>query len=181
MKKFPAQQPGQPETEDAALFRAAVGGVKRLAPQNRVAPPPKPPHKLLIRPAPPQPAIPDTLSDFVTGDTPDEFLGNGLSRITLRKLKRGQWPVQASLDLHGHSIDDARRALQEFLHEAVQRKLRCVLVIHGKGLNSRGDEAILRKLARHWLLQHSRVLGFCPAPGGAGGNGAVMVLLKISL
>jgi len=105
-------------------------------------------------------------------------LSNGLSRMTLRKLRRGTWPIEDSLDLHGNHTDAARKLLQEFMHEAAQRNLRCVLVIHGKGLNSRGGEAVLRRLARHWLTQHPHVLGFSDAPPKFGGGGAVMVLLK---
>ena len=98
--------------------------------------------------------------------------------MTLRKLRRGGWPIQDSLDLHGNNSDAARKLLQEFLHEAVQHELRCVLVIHGKGLNSQNGEAILRKLTRHWLTQHPRVLGYCDALPKEGGSGAVLVLLK---
>ena len=64
------------------------------------------------------------------------------------------------------------------MQPAVQRNLRCVLVIHGKGLNSPGGEAVMRKLARHWLAQHPRVLAYCDAPPRYGGSGAVLVLLK---
>jgi len=179
VKKPPVKLPDQIESVDAALFRAAVGAVQPLARQNRVESP-KPTRKPLFRPSAPPPAIPDTLSDFVTGDTPDEFLGNGLSRMTLRKLRRGTWPVQDRLDLHGHHSDGARKLLQEFLHEAMQRELRCVLVIHGKGLNSQSGEAVLRKLTRHWLTQLPGVLGFCNAAPKEGGSGAVLVLLKTS-
>ena len=105
-------------------------------------------------------------------------MSNGLSRMTLRKLRRGTWPIQDSLDLHGNNTDAARRLLQEFLHEATQRNLRCVLVIHGKGLNSQGGEAVLRELTRHWLTQHRQVLGYCDAQPRNGGSGAVLVLLK---
>ena len=105
-------------------------------------------------------------------------MSNGLSRMTLRKLRRGTWPIQDSLDLHGNNSDASRKLLQEFLHEASQRNLRCVLVIHGKGLNSQGGEAVLRKLTRHWLTQHRQVLGFCDALPQNGGSGAVLVLLK---
>ena len=120
----------------------------------------------------------NSFSDFAPENAADEFLGNGLSRMTLRKLRRGTWPIQDSLDLHGNHTDAARKLLQEFLHEAAQRNLRCVLVIHGKGLNSRGGEAVLRKLARHWLTQHPHVLAYCDAPTQYGGSGAVLVLLK---
>lgn len=165
------------EPEDAALFRAAVGAVEPLPEQNRIRPH-RPPRKSLPRPPAPPPAIPDTLSNFSAETAPDEFLRNGLSRMTLRKLRRGHWPVQDSLDLHGNNSDAARKLLQEFLHEAAQRGLRCVLVIHGKGMNSRDGEAVLRKLARHWLTQHPHVLGYCDAQPKEGGSGAVLVLLK---
>ena len=183
MNKPPSQ-----ETEDAALFHAAVGEVKPLPEQNRIKPH-RPPRKPLLRAPAPPPAIPDTLSDgcptksssgSAPENTPDEFLRNGLSRMTLRKLRRGHWPVQDSLDLHGNTGDAARKLLQEFLHEAAQRGLRCVLVIHGKGMNSRGGEAVLRKLARHWLAQRPDVLAYCDAPPKDGGSGAALVLLKVS-
>ena len=176
MKKPSKSKNSRIAREDAELFRAAVGEVRPLAEQNRVTP--RPPRKPLLRPAATPASIPDTLSDFSAETAPDEYLSNGLSRMTLRKLRRGTWPVEDSLDLHGSHTDAARKLLQAFLHEAATRKLRCVLVIHGKGLSSRGGEAVLRKLARHWLAQHPLVLGFCDAPPKLGGSGAVLVLLK---
>ena len=148
-------KPPPQETEDAALFRAAVGEVQPLPEQNRIEPH-RPPRKSLPRAPASPPAIPDTLSDFAAGNAPDEFLRNGLSRMTLRKLRRGHWPVQDSLDLHGNSSDAARKLLQEFLHEVAQRGLRCVLVIHGKGMNSPGGAAVLRRLTRHSPARQSR-------------------------
>lgn len=178
MKSPLTNKPGQAEPEDAALFRAAVGEVQPLPDQNRIKPQ-KTPRKPLLRASAQPPVIPDTLSDFAPENTPDEFLRNGLSRMTLRKLRRGHWPVQDSLDLHGNTSDTARRLLQEFLYEAAQRGLRCVLVIHGKGMNSPSGEAVLRKLTRHWLAQRPDVLAYCDAPPRDGGSGAALVLLKV--
>ena len=187
MKNPPEIQPDQTEVEDAALFRAVVGEVKPLPDQNRIEPK-KTPCKPLPRTLAPPPAIPDTLSDgcptksssgFAAEHAPDEFLRNGLSRMALRKLRRGHWPVQDRLDLHGNTSDTARQLLQEFLHEAIQRGLRCVLVIHGKGVNSPGGEAVLRKLTRHWLTQRPDVLAYCDALPRDGGSGAALVLLKV--
>lgn len=186
MKQPTKNQADRIAPDDAALFRAAVGKVQPLAKQNRITPPPAPRKPILRSPAA-APEIIDSLSDgcpansfsdFAPENAPDEYLRNGLSRMTLRKLRRGIWPIQDSLDLHGNNSDAARKLLQEFLHEAAQRKLRCVLVIHGKGLNSQGGEAVLRKLTRHWLTQHQQVLGYCDAPGKNGGSGAALVLLK---
>lgn len=168
--KRPSDKP-QETPDDAALFRAAVGEVHPLPQQNRIerhAPPRRP----LLRDDAAPANVPDTLSDFVSGELPDEYLSNGLSRMTLRKLRRGHWAIQDRLDLHGLDTDAARRLLQEFLHGAAQRGLRCVLVIHGKG------RAVLKQHTRHWLIQHPQVLAWCEAPPGDGGGGAVLALLK---
>ncbi len=165
------KKPGAPDNaDDAALFRAAVGDVKPLPDQNRAVasiPPRQPPQ----RAAAPE-TIPDILSDFASGELPDDYLSNGLSRMTLRKLRRGHWPIQDRLDLHGLDSDSARRLLQAFLHEAKRDGLRCVLVIHGKGTE------VLKQRTRHWLMQHPQVLAWCDAPPGDGGGGAVLALLR---
>lgn len=163
--------------DDAALFRAAVGKVKPMPKQDRITPKPARRKAVLRHPAP-SPEIPDTLSDFSAEDSSREFLRNGISRLTLRKIRNSTWPIQDQLDLHGSHSDAARKLLQEFLHEATQQELRCVRVIHGKGLNSQGGEGVLGNLTRHWLSQHPRVLAYCEAPPAQGGSGAVLVLLK---
>lgn len=171
------QPKDNPSDDNAALFRAAVGVVQPIAEQNRITQKPPTRHAFFTA-TPPSIDIADTLSDFHNGTTPDEFIGNGLSRMTLRKLRRNVWPIQDRLDLHGLHSDAARRLLQEFLHHANEQKLRCVLVIHGKGLNSLSGEAILKIRTRHWLMQHPCVLAYCDATPQTGGSGAVLVLLR---
>lgn len=179
MTKPPTIKNSQVVPEDVELFRTSVGKVKHLTGQNR-AELHNNPKRPRIQDSPSSPEVSDVLSDFVTGETPEKYLANGLSAMTLRKLRRGDWPVKVNLDLHGLNTDAARKILQEFLHDARQSQYRCVLVIHGKGLNSAGGEAILRKLTRNWLTQHTSVLGFCDAPPRLGGSGAVLVLLRTS-
>lgn len=178
MKKPSKDSLPELDANDAALFRAAVGEVQPLPKQNRITPKP------IRRKAPTHRAIQsveiqDTLSDFVAEGSPSEFLRNGISRLTLRKIRNGTWPAQDQLDLHGNHSDAARKLLQEFLHEAILQEFRCVLVIHGKGLNSKGGEGVLRNLTRHWLSQYPHVLAYCEAPPAQGGSGAVLVLLKV--
>jgi DNA-nicking Smr family endonuclease len=169
--------PDQPE-QDEDLFRQLLGDVTPLKPSDRRTPSPAPRKPRLHRAATAE-AIPDMLSDHGAGEVaPAEYLGNGLNRMTLRKLRRGEWPVQDELDLHGLNSDEARTLLTSFLHQATQQGLRCVNVIHGKGWHSAQGEGLLKRLARHWLIQHPLVLAFCDAPPNAGGNGAVRVLLK---
>lgn len=179
VKRSLAKREKQTVFADAALFRAAVGKVEPLSDQNRIAPQITPRNPLLHAPAKP-PTIPDLLFDTGCEDAPDEYLHDGVSRMTLRKLRRGNWPVEDRLDLHGSNGDAARRLLQQFLHEAAQHGLRCVLVIHGKGINSLSGEAVLRRLTRHWLTQRTDVLAYCDAPSREGGSGALLVLLKSS-
>ena len=165
--------------QDADLFRQALEGVTPITPPDRIAPTAKP-RQFTRREIADPASVADNLSDFGAGDTAiTEFLRPGLNRMTLRKLRRSIWPPQDDLDLHGLNSDAARKLLAEFLHDATQRGLRCVNVIHGKGWRSEGRDGILKVHTRHWLAQHAQVLAFCEAPQNAGGGGAVWVLLKV--
>lgn len=174
------KKPEQSAPADADLFRQALEGVTPLPPSDRL--PLSPPAKTLKVAAISSPATigTDYLSDHIGSETPlTEFLRSGMDRMTLRKLRRGHWPIQDSVDLHGCTSDEARRLLLAFLHEAVLHGLRCVSVIHGKGWRSEGGEGVLKTRVRHWLTQHAQVLAFSEAPAHAGGGGAVWVLLKL--
>jgi DNA-nicking Smr family endonuclease len=163
---------------DGDLFQQAVEGVTPIAPSNRITPSP-PVRRFQARNSGlTSDVISDGFSDHKTNDeTPTSYLRAGLNSMTLRKLRRGQWPPQDSIDLHGLTSDEARRLLVNFLHHAQQRDLRCVNVIHGKGWRAEGGEGILKIRVRHWLTQHPQVLAFCEAPAYAGGGGAVWLLL----
>lgn len=168
-----------PLPEDSELFRQALDGVTPLPPPSRATNRSRPACAIPF-PRQPEPSnVPDNLSDHGAGDLPlDEFLRPGVARTTLRKLRRGQPPVQGSLDLHGLTSNEARKLLQEFLREMAQRGLRCVRVIHGKGWQTGGGEGILKPRTRHWLTQCAEVLAFCETSPHEGGGGAVKVLLK---
>ena len=169
----------QPAPIDAELFRQALDGVTPLAPSNCATTHLPPARKTRITPQSEPAKTQDSLSDHGASDTLlNEFMRSGISRMTLRKLRRGQPPIQDSLDLHGLNSDAARKLLQEFLRDATQHGLRCVSVIHGKGWHTDGGEGILKSRTRHWLTQCAEVLAFCEAPPNEGGGGAVKVLLK---
>jgi DNA-nicking Smr family endonuclease len=106
------------------------------------------------------------------------FLRAGLPRSVLRDLRRGRWVVQDQLDLHGANRELARTLLVDFLAEALRRGLRCVRVIHGKGLRSPGREPVLKVWVKAWLAQRAEVLAYCQARAAEGGAGAVIVLLR---
>lgn len=106
------------------------------------------------------------------------FLRAGLGTDVLVRLRRGQWSVQGELDLHRLTSAEARDALADFLFAARGHGLRCVRVIHGKGLSSPNREPVLKYKVRRWLSQWDEVLAYCEAPRHSGGSGAVVVLLK---
>jgi DNA-nicking Smr family endonuclease len=105
----------------------------------------------------------------------------GVSKETLAKLERGEFTVRSHVDLHGMALDDARRAVDEFLADRHRRGERCVLIITGKGRNSRRQVGVLRERIPEWLARGPsarRVLAFVTARPCDGGEGAFYVLLR---
>jgi DNA-nicking Smr family endonuclease len=170
-----------PEDED---FRNALSGVEPLRPARRVAlRPPRPaplPRETWRdeRAALAESLGPASLDDLLESGEELAFLRSGHSRDMLRKLRRGHWVVEASLDLHGMNRIEAATALAEFLRRCRARQLGCVRIVHGKGLGSLNREPVLKGLLRKWLQQREEVLAFTQAPAAQGGAGAVLVLLK---
>jgi DNA-nicking Smr family endonuclease len=171
--------------DDADMFRASVSDVTPLPSPGKVL------HdRPLPRPIPAQrlrddrETLEDSLSDTIPWDAGIEsgdelsFARNGIGPQTLRKLRRGHWVVQDELDLHGFTSVEARQLLVEFLNHCLHRGMRCVRVIHGKGLRSKNREPVLKRKVAHWLMQRQEILAFCQARRADGGSGAVVVLLK---
>ena len=106
------------------------------------------------------------------------YLRIGQSPDVLSKLRRGFWVVQAQIDLHGLISDEAREYVAEFLSSCKKRNIRCVRIVHGKGLGSRNREPVLKHKLRSWLMQKDEVIAYAQAKPEDGGSGAVIVLLK---
>lgn len=169
---------------EAALFRDAVRDATPLRSATRTGPPTRPP------PLPVQSLLDghDTLAESLAGPLSSDplietggelyYLRAGMGRDVLRKLRRGHWVVEDMVDLHGLNRQGAHSLLTEFLGECLKRGLRCIRVVHGKGLRSPGREPVLKGKVRQWLAQRDEVLAFCQAPGNQGGSGALLVLLK---
>ena len=177
--------------DDAALFLSAVGEVAPVHPAKAERRPPAPETRRDARIVEDEDAeVLAVLSDFVAGDgtldvaDTDEYiegLAPGVDRRILGRLRRGEFSVQAHLDLHGMLQDPARHAVRRFLVDARARGLRCVLVIHGRGKNSRDKEPVLKKALVRWLSRGGlgkQILAFCTARPTDGGAGAVYVLLR---
>ncbi len=173
-----------PGDDDPNAFRRAMAGVRPL-PGSPVAPSPSRPrsrarlarggsrdllqvsHATAATPA--VPSADDELT-FRRAYVRDEVM---------RKLKRGRMAVEAEIDLHGLRQHAAQVALQQFLNECVRRGLRCVRVIHGKGLRSGSGGPVLKLVVHHWLRKVENVAAFATARPADGGSGAVYVLLTV--
>ncbi len=118
------------------------------------------------------------VSTLLETDAQLSFRRPGIGPDVTRKLRRGEWSIQRELDLHGLRIDDAREALGGFIREAFKQGLRCVRVVHGKGLGSPGKTPVLKSRVQGWLIQKNEVLAFVQAKPAEGGAGALLVLLQ---
>jgi DNA-nicking Smr family endonuclease len=105
-----------------------------------------------------------------------EFHRNGIQNKVLRNLRRGQYNAQATLDMHGMRVTEAREELGYFLLNCTKRGIRHALIIHGKGNGT--TKPILKNKLNHWLRQLDSVLAFCSATPQEGRTGAVYILLK---
>jgi DNA-nicking Smr family endonuclease len=189
-KPAPPVQAPEPEKNAEDLFQAAVAGVKPLDGRRRErvggAPPASPARAVTSADAE---ALAE-LCDLVAGNVPfdisdtDEYVEGAVTGIDprlVRRLRRGEFAYQAYLDLHGLTSAEARGEVHEFLTEAFQSGKRCVLIIHGRGRNSKDQIPVLKRHVIGWLArgQWSRlVLAFTSARPCDGGVGAVYVLLR---
>ncbi len=167
------------------LFQRAAGAVKPIRHPQRVP--------LAREPAPPIPvqqqldeqrvlleAISDEFDATTLLDVDDalSFRRPGIGTDITRKLRKGHWSIQREIDLHGLRREDAREALAAFIRLAVRDGVRCIRVVHGKGLGSPGKTPVLKSKVQGWLVQKNEVLAFVQARADEGGAGALVVLLK---
>ncbi len=182
---------------DAQAFRAAMHDVKPLAATPQAAGLSKPkPRGRLRKPAPPPmenldetmplvdgtPALEGSAAAAaaaeVTGDAALSFHRAGVRIDVMRRLRRGLYPLDDELDLHGLTQSAARNQLADFLAYSRDRGLRCVRIIHGKGYRSGARGPVLKIAVNLWLRRHMDVMAFVSARAIDGGAGAVYVLLR---
>jgi DNA-nicking Smr family endonuclease len=184
-----ADKHGSPDAEEARVFRAAVSDVTPLPtpahlPHGDALPAPR---RRTRRHAPIVES--ESLGDVVAADDapgvatpsaadPLSFRRPGVRDQTLRRLRRGRYPVEDELDLHGLSQAAARDQLAEFITSSRHAGLKCVRVVHGKGYRSGARGPVLKIAVNTWLRRHADVLAFTSARAIDGGTGAVYVLLR---
>ncbi|HEY4366569.1 MAG TPA: Smr/MutS family protein, partial [Steroidobacteraceae bacterium] len=143
---------------------------------------PKPPPRARFKRADERAVLQESLET-----APDELLTTGeelsfrrphVPESILLKLRRGQYAVDAEIDLHGMTAAQAKAALREFLADAIEQRMSCVRVVHGKGNRSGPRGPVLKNVVNHWLQRSDRVLAFGSARAVDGGSGAAYVLLN---
>ncbi len=167
------------------LFARAVGPVTPLRDANvaqlpAVAPEPLPLQLWLDEERALLESISDDFDVSTLLDTDDQlsYRRQGIGVEITRRLRAGHWSIQNQLDLHGLRTDEARETLGQFIRQAHKRGLRCVRVVHGKGLGSPGKTPVLKGRVQRWLVQKNEVLAFVQARPAEGGSGALVVLLQ---
>jgi DNA-nicking Smr family endonuclease len=167
--------------EDAELFQEMMEGVKPLS-QEKIDPDSAPKtHKVKRQLAEPKQHVVFGELDYAPTVAADEnllFARNGVQQKVMAKLKKGQFPVESQIDLHGSTVNEAGARLQHAINIAVANKQRCVLVVHGRGKGSFDNKPVIKTHANQWLRNSTDVLAFCSAQPHHGGTGAVYVLLK---
>lgn len=170
---------------EANIFRSSVGNISPLKiPEKHLHITPRPEPFPFQHLADEQAALKESLSDEFNADSlleTDENLSytrEGIGLDVAKRLRKGDWVIQAELDLHGLRRDQARDSLGDFLRKCSRNGSRCVRIIHGKGLGSINKEPVLKNKVRNWLIQKDEVLAFSQATAANGGSGALIVLLK---
>jgi len=119
--------------------------------------------------------------DITFSDEYIEGAVQGFSRKLMKKLKRGELPVQNYIDLHGLTRQEAENEVANFILESFKNGLRCVLIVHGRGLNSPESLPVLKEGLPHWLNRgrvRKMVLAFATSRPYDGGTGATYVFLR---
>jgi DNA-nicking Smr family endonuclease len=113
----------------------------------------------------------DQYQPLLPEEGPMRYIRSGADHHLLKRLRRGDFTVEATLDLHGHTKQQAKSALIDGLSMAHQQHMVCLCVTHGHG------HGILKEQVPHWLVQHPNVVAFHEAPKRLGGGATLCVLL----
>lgn len=169
----------EPPQEEVMAFYKAMPGIKPLVHKKiRLAKKPlRPP--TIQHPIKESDSFEFTEKESLSEVKGDEFIAfkqASVSHKILRKLRKGQYNVEAVLDLHGMSVEKAKIAVNGFLRQSLQRGVRVALIIHGRGRHR--PVPVLKNKLNHWLRELNVVLAFCSAAFQEGSRGAIYVLLK---
>ena len=166
-KLHATNRPDAAEDDDA--FALEMRDVVRLEPDPRGR------VRNVVPISPPRHSPPRTERADVTDN---DFVADGVDRREIRKLRKGEYTVRGRCDLHGMTGAEAVASVRRFIENSRHAGHRCVCIIHGRGLHSKGNAPILKTRVREYLTSHRSVLAYTDAPVSEGGSGAVCVLLR---
>ncbi len=172
----------KPDADELQAFRDAVRDVRPLDLEARVIQRRKPRPQAAFRRRDEVAVLEESISlsaaelEVETGDELS-FRRPGVQDGVMRKLRRGQYRVEAEIDLHGLLLAEAKQVLRAFLAQSVQRQRRCVRIVHGKGLGSGPRGPVIKNAVNVVLRRTDAVVAFCSARQVDGGTGAVYALL----
>lgn len=169
------------DDDERRAFHEATAGTRPLKPDNRAElRGPRPTPRARRRRAEESSVLRESMrAQWLEGLHGEVWYGApGLPARSLRRLRDGQYSVEAELDLHGLTRDKARNELRAFLAECARREIGCVRIVHGIGNRSGPGGPVLKNAVQSWLTQWDDVLGFASAGARRGGNGAVLALLR---
>jgi DNA-nicking Smr family endonuclease len=179
------EEDGDDAISDSELFRRAMRDVRPLESAPRALPRPQRPRpRARFARAEREAVLAESLhapGPLIDSQPGDELIYRrpGVPETVLRRLRRGDYRVEAELDLHGLTAAASAVQLAQFLQYARNRRLVCVRVIHGKGLRSGQRGPVLKNTVNTLLRRADPVLAFASARPAAGGTGATLVLLQL--
>ncbi len=182
-----SERPQNLESEDR-IFRKAMEDVHRATWRH---PPPEAPPAPVSLPSPDSGSEERRLMEAAVEGTPamtvldhPEYIEGWIGvagRLFLPNLRNGLYSIQGQIDLHGLTQQEARERVEQFIVEMSRFRSCCVKIIHGRGINSPNDRAVLKEHLQHWLSTRRmsrHVVAYASAPLKDGGVGAVYVLLR---
>ncbi|MEO6966840.1 MAG: Smr/MutS family protein [Rhodanobacteraceae bacterium] len=185
MTREPKKKTSVVSTEDARLFRDAIGAIRPLVETpvpERNAPPAPHPTMFERDEAAVRKELLDSPIDPATLEVGDElhYLRDGHSPLLLKRLRRGAFSIEDEIDLHQMDGKTARAVLDDFLADGNRRGSACLRIVHGKGLRSGAAGPVLKRMVDRVLRRRDDVLAFASARPAQGGTGATVVLLRRS-
>ena len=173
-------KPQQPDDEDCLFWQETVLDVKKIEQAN----------KNWAKPQPKDFVIRNNVNVFeaYNGEKLDDIIMGESANIdaaTFRRFKRGDFEIEAILDLHGYTTDEAYDKVETFIKNCYLRKKRCVQIVTGKGLHKDDDifasRGVLKDLVPRWLnaeMLRPLILTFDYSRLEDGGEGALTILLR---
>jgi len=164
--------------DDVAMFRKSVDGIKPIK-QDKIQLKPKPGNKKqteddnLLKQAAASFQFSDGFEAHFDSAQPLKYIKSNADSHQIKRLRRGDYPPELILDLHGCNKEDAKLEIAALIAAAIKQQFHCVCIVHGIGNN------VLKRTVPNWLVQHPAVLGFHQAPLQWGAKGALLVLIDL--